>query len=59
MTEYTKKAHILVEGDCLKVVNITPISKTDLLKRCIVGKFHSTLREILTLNDVRRWACNT
>ncbi|KAK6786385.1 hypothetical protein RDI58_014910 [Solanum bulbocastanum] len=28
-----------MEGDCLNVVNITPTSKTNLLKRCIVSKF--------------------
>lgn len=58
-TESIKKEHILVEGDHLNVVNVTPTSETDLLKRCIVGKFQSTSQEIPTLNDVRRWACNT
>ncbi|KAG5630998.1 hypothetical protein H5410_002715 [Solanum commersonii] len=58
-TESTKKAHILVEGDHLNVVNVTPTSETDLLKRCIVGKFQSTSQEIPTLNDVRSGACNT
>ncbi|WMV38554.1 hypothetical protein MTR67_031939 [Solanum verrucosum] len=41
------------------MVNVTPTSETDLLKRCIVGKFQTTTRDLPTLNDVRRWACNT
>ncbi|KAG5627492.1 hypothetical protein H5410_012710 [Solanum commersonii] len=52
-TESTKKVHILVEGDHLKVVNVTPTLETDLLKRCIVGKFQTTTRDLPTLNDVR------
>lgn len=51
-------AHILVESDCLIEVNVTLISETDLLKRCIVGKFQSIFQEIPILNDVR-WVCNT
>uniref|UniRef100_M1DGH2 Uncharacterized protein n=1 Tax=Solanum tuberosum TaxID=4113 RepID=M1DGH2_SOLTU len=42
-TKSTNKTHILVEGDRLNVVNVTPTSETDLLKRCLVGKFQSTL----------------
>lgn len=28
---------------------------SDLLGRCIIGRFHDSLQKIPTLNDVRRW----
>ncbi|OIT39117.1 hypothetical protein A4A49_63403, partial [Nicotiana attenuata] len=35
------------------------LSYKDVLRRCIVGKVLTPVKETPTLNDIRRWACNT
>ncbi|WMV40484.1 hypothetical protein MTR67_033869 [Solanum verrucosum] len=41
----------------IKTQGTTPVN--DLLNRCIVGKFQCQADETPSLNDVRRWACNS
>lgn len=57
-TEALKKAKLQTEVDNIRIIRGSSAVEMDLLSRCIVGKFQST-QEIPTLNDVRRWACNT
>lgn len=42
-----------------RAVQTTMVRKSELLNRCLVGRFQNLWGENPTLNDVRRWACNT
>lgn len=59
MTDSMKKAKIQVKGAHIEVTNGPALVETELLNKCIGGRFRSTLQETPSLNDVRRWAGNT
>ncbi|PHT60256.1 Omega-amidase NIT2 [Capsicum baccatum] len=58
-TEASRKAQIQIPDESIKIVGGASASSKDLLGRCIVGKFQNSSEEPPTLNNVRRWACNT
>uniref|UniRef100_A0A3Q7GEN3 DUF4283 domain-containing protein n=1 Tax=Solanum lycopersicum TaxID=4081 RepID=A0A3Q7GEN3_SOLLC len=57
-TDASKKALLHTSHDNIRIVEGSTAGEKDLLSRCLVGKFQAT-QELPTLNDVRRWACNT
>lgn len=59
MTDSMKRAKLHVKEAHIEVTSGAPLAETDLLNRCIVGRFQDILQETPALNDVRRWACNT
>ena len=54
-----KRAKLHVKEAHIEVTSGAPLAETDILNRCIVGRFQDTLQETPALNNVRRWACNT
>ncbi|KAG5577331.1 hypothetical protein H5410_057465 [Solanum commersonii] len=57
-TEALKKAKVQTEEGNIRIIGGSSAAEKDLLSKCIVGKFQ-TAEELPSLNDVRRWACNT
>jgi len=58
MTDSMKRAKLHVKEAHIEVTSGAPLAETDLLNRCIVGRFQDTL-QTPALNNVRRCACNT
>jgi len=58
MTEETKTAHITARNNKISVIGGSR-TESDLLSRCLVGKFQLSPKETPTLSDVRKWACNS
>lgn len=60
-TEASKKAHLQTTKSNISITGDTTVSEKDLLSRCLVGRFRISSQETKTptLNEVRRWACNT
>jgi len=59
MTEATEKAEIQSTANKVRITGGESQPVNDLLNRCIVGKFQCQADETPSLNDVRRWACNS
>ncbi|KAG5629011.1 hypothetical protein H5410_000728 [Solanum commersonii] len=59
MSDSMKRAKLHVKEAHIEVTSGAPLAETDLLNRCIVGRFQDILQETPALNDVRRWVCNT
>ncbi|TMW91391.1 hypothetical protein EJD97_014397 [Solanum chilense] len=57
-TDASKKALLHTNHDNIRIVGGSVARENDLLSRCLFGKFQAT-QKLPTLNDVRRWACNT
>ncbi|KAK6778197.1 hypothetical protein RDI58_024915 [Solanum bulbocastanum] len=58
MTE-TKTTHITARNNKISVIGGSTRTESDLLSRCLVGKFQMSPNETPTLSDVRKWACNS
>uniref|UniRef100_M1DWH4 DUF4283 domain-containing protein n=1 Tax=Solanum tuberosum TaxID=4113 RepID=M1DWH4_SOLTU len=58
MTDSMKRAKLHVKEAHIEVTSGAPLAETDLLNRCIVGRFQDT-SQTPALNNVRRCACNT
>ncbi|WMV55388.1 hypothetical protein MTR67_048773 [Solanum verrucosum] len=59
MTEATETAEIQSTTNKVRITGGESQPVNDLLNRCIVGKFQCQADETPSLNDVRRWACNS
>ena len=59
MADSVKRATLHIKEAHIEVTSGAPLAETNILNRCIVGRFHDTLQETPALNDARRWACNT
>ncbi|XP_019247268.1 PREDICTED: uncharacterized protein LOC109226839 [Nicotiana attenuata] len=57
-TTETKPSPIKTQNSRIIMSGSHKASDNDLLGRCIVGKFPDSLKEIPTLNDVRRWVAS-
>lgn len=59
MMEETKTTLIAVSNNKISITGGSKRPETNLLSRCLVGKFQLLPKETPTLNDVRKWACNS
>lgn len=59
ITETIEEEEIQAKEAHIAVTNGASMGKSDLLNRCLVGRFQSPLQESPPLTDVRRWACNS
>ncbi|OIT02239.1 hypothetical protein A4A49_56790, partial [Nicotiana attenuata] len=58
-SEGTKSSPIKSNNSKVIIPRGSELSDKDVLRRCIVGKVLTPMKETPTLNDIRRWACNT